>query len=62
MLIENPKLTYDELAEKMNKTRETVRTNLRTLEEKKLVKRIGADKAFLHSLSNIPYVIFFTNH
>ena len=28
----------------MNKTRETVRTNLRTLEEKKLVKRIGADK------------------
>ena len=44
LLIENPKLTYDELAEKMNKTRETVRTNLRTLEEKKLVKRIGADK------------------
>lgn len=44
LLIENPKLTYNELAEKMNKTRETVRTNLRTLEEKKLVKRIGADK------------------
>ena len=44
LLIENPKLTYDELAEKMNKTRETVRTNLRILEEKKLVKRIGADK------------------
>lgn len=44
LLIENPSLTYNELAEKMNKTRETVRTNLRTLEEKKLVKRIGADK------------------
>lgn len=42
--MENQRLTYDELAEKMNKTRETVRTNLRTLEDKKLVKRIGADK------------------
>lgn len=44
LLLESPKLTYDELAEKMNKTRETVRTNLRTLEEKQLVQRIGAGK------------------
>lgn len=44
LLLENPSLTYDELAEKLSKTRETVRTNLRQLEEKQLIKRVGADK------------------
>ena len=44
LLIENSKYTYDELAKKLNKTRETVRANLRILEDKKLIKRVGADK------------------
>lgn len=35
---------YDELAEKMDKTRETIRTNLRILEKMHLIQRIGADK------------------
>ena len=44
LLIENSKYTYDELAKKLNKTRETVRANLRILENKQLVKRVGSDK------------------
>ena len=40
----NPKYTYDELAEKTGKTRETVRVNLRKLEELGLISRVGADK------------------
>ena len=36
--------TYDELAAKINKTRETVRTNLRALEKMNLLSRNGADK------------------
>ncbi|MCQ2601834.1 MAG: Fic family protein [Treponema sp.] len=44
LLLDNPRLTYDELAEKMDKTRETIRTNLRTLEKMHLIQRIGADK------------------
>lgn len=36
--------TYDELAAKINKTRETVRTNLRALEKLNLLSRNGADK------------------
>ena len=40
----NPKYTYDELAEKSGKTRETVRVNLRKLEELELISRVGADK------------------
>lgn len=44
LLLENPNLTYDELAGKIAKTRETVRSNLRQLEEKQLLKRVGADK------------------
>jgi len=40
----NPKYTYDELAEKLGKTRETVRVNLRKLEELGLISRVGADK------------------
>lgn len=44
LLLENNRYTYDELAAKINKTRETVRINLRTLEEMKLLIRDGADK------------------
>jgi fido (protein-threonine AMPylation protein)/biotin operon repressor len=44
LLIENPNYTYSDLAEKIGKTRETIRTNLRKLEDMGLIKRIGADK------------------
>ena len=44
LLLENPKYTYDELADRMDKTRETIRVNLRILENKNMIKRIGADK------------------
>lgn len=40
----NPSYTYDELAERTGKTRETVRVNLRKLEELDLICRVGADK------------------
>ena len=43
-LKENPSYTYDDLAEKINRTRETVRVNLRKLEKMNLLKRVGADK------------------
>lgn len=44
LLMENSRYTYDELAERINKTRETVRKNLRSLEKKNLIERGGADK------------------
>ena len=44
LLLENNRYTYDELAAKINKTRETVRTNLRALEKLNLLSRNGADK------------------
>lgn len=44
LLMENSRYTYDELAERINKTRETVRKNLRSLEKKDLIERGGADK------------------
>ena len=44
LLQENNRYTYDELAAKINKTRETVRSNLRALEKLNLVSRNGADK------------------
>ncbi len=44
LLKENPSYTYDDLAEKINRTRETVRVNLRKLEGLGIIKRIGADK------------------
>ena len=40
----NPSYTYDELAQRTGKTRETVRVNLRKLEELDLICRVGADK------------------
>ena len=44
LLKENPFYTYDELAKIMNCTRETVRVNLRKLETRELICRIGSDK------------------
>ena len=44
LLLENNRATYDELAEKLGKTRETVRANLRTREKNGLIERVGADK------------------
>lgn len=44
LLQENNRYTYDELAAKINKSRETVRTNLRALEKLNLLSRSGADK------------------
>ena len=44
LLLENNRYTYDELASKIKKTRETVRANLRSLEKMNLVTRDGADK------------------
>ena len=44
LLKENPSCTYDDLAEKINRTRETVRVNLRKLEGLGVIKRVGADK------------------
>ena len=44
LMLENNRATYDELAEKLGKTRETVRANLRILEKNGLIERVGADK------------------
>lgn len=44
LLKENPSYTYDDLAEKISRTRETVRVNLRKLEGLGVIKRVGADK------------------
>lgn len=44
LLLENNRYTYDELAAKINKTRETVRANFRVLEKLKFLTRDGADK------------------
>ena len=44
LLQENPMYTYAELAQRVNRTRETVRVNLKKLQELGLIKRIGANK------------------
>ena len=44
LLQDNNRYTYDELAARIIKTRETVRTNLRALEKLNLLTRDGADK------------------
>lgn len=44
LLKENPNYTYDDIALKIGKTRETVRANLRKLESLNLIKREGSDK------------------
>ena len=45
LLKDNPDITYDELALKTGKTRETVRVNLRKLESQNLIRRVGSDKS-----------------
>lgn len=45
LLLENSRYTYDELAAKIGRSRETVRANLRSLEKKNLIAREGADKS-----------------
>ena len=45
LLLENNRYTYDELAAKIGRSRETVRANLRSLEKKNLIAREGADKS-----------------
>ena len=44
LLKENPDITYDDIAQRIGKTRETVRVNLRKLESLDLVRRVGSDK------------------
>ena len=44
LLQENNSYTYDELADKMQKTRETIRENLKKLQELGLIRRVGARK------------------
>ena len=41
LLIENPNYTYSDLAEKIGKTRETIRVKLWKLENIGFIKRIG---------------------
>jgi len=43
-LKEKPYITYDELAEKLKKNRDTIRLNIRKLKSLDLVKRVGSDK------------------
>lgn len=45
LLKENPDITYDDMALRIGKTRETVRVNLRKLESLNLIRRVGSDKA-----------------
>lgn len=44
LLKANPNKTYDDLAEEIGKTRETIRVNLRKLEDLGLIRRVGSDK------------------
>lgn len=44
LLQENNSYTYDKLADKMQKTRETIRENLKKLQELGLIRRVGARK------------------
>ena len=43
-LMENPYMTYDELANRFKKSRETIRVNIKKLKALNLVERIGSDK------------------
>lgn len=44
LLKKNPHYTYEELAKLIGKTRETVRVNLRKLEARHKIERVGSDK------------------
>ena len=43
-LKENPHTTYDELANKLKKSRNTIRLNIKELKNLNLIERIGSDK------------------
>ncbi len=43
-LLEQPRITYDELAEKLEKSRKTIRVNIKELKAMNLLDRIGSDK------------------
>ncbi len=44
-MLQNPQITYDELATIVQKTRKTVMRNISNLKKKKLIERIGSDKS-----------------
>ena len=44
-MIQNPQITYDELAALVKKTRKTVMRNIGKLKDKKLIERLGSDKS-----------------
>lgn len=47
-----PDITYKEIANKINKSEETVRRNLKILVNKKLIKRMGSDKSGFWKIKN----------
>lgn len=47
-----PDITYKEIASKINKSEEKVRRNLKILVNKKLIKRMGSDKAGFCKIKN----------
>lgn len=44
LLIENPNYTYEELAENIGVTKRTIERAFKTLQEKKLIERIGSNR------------------
>lgn len=44
-MVQNPQITYDELANLTQKTRKTIMRNIGKLKEKKLIERVGSDKS-----------------
>ena len=43
-ILNNPTITYDELANAVGRTRETIRIHIKSLKEKGLIVRVGSDK------------------
>ena len=44
MIKENPKITLDELAEAIGKSRRTVARQIKQLQEDRVIRRVGSDK------------------
>ena len=44
IIADNPGMTYDELSQRLNLTRSTIKRNIKILKEAELIKRIGSDK------------------
>ncbi|MEG0518285.1 MAG: winged helix-turn-helix transcriptional regulator [Bacteroidales bacterium] len=44
MIKENPKITLDELAEAIGKSRRTVARQIKQLQEDGVIRRVGSDK------------------